>query len=293
MGKVTSMVEFNGGVGNLVGYKGRDGRNVIRHKVYDVKNAKTTLQMRRRVAWGNLVQVWSALIPHMEPAFESKTAGQTQFNAFMQLNVDGNNVVYLKKSEVRLNACIVAGVLIAEGSLPPIVMQTVAGGKVRSDINLDSITDLAGMTVGAVSHVIINNNAGWENGDQLTFIYAEQVVDADGITPKCKVACTKFVLDVTSSEMLADVCDIDMFSVVDTYLASKSTIIGGCAFIHSRRVDGSTKVSTTRLFCNNTLLETYTSRTAQLAAIKSYGGAKEKYLTPVGNEYLAPASDNP
>lgn len=287
MGKVTSLIEFNGGVGNLVGYKGRDGRNVIRHKVYDVKNAKTTLQMRRRVAWGNLVQIWGALMPHMEPAFESKTAGQTQFNAFMQMNVDGNDVVYLKKNEMRLGVCVVAPVLISEGTLPAITTSTISGGRVVTNIALGDLASLDECTVSNFSKAILNNNTGWEEGDQLTIIYMEQMLEGTDQVPKTDVKVTKVVLTKEDNTSLADVCDITLMGIADGYLAYTRTITGGLAYIQSRKEGGMTKVSTARLMVNNTLLESYCSRSAQNAAIKSYGGAKEKYLTPITDEYLS------
>lgn len=288
MGKVTSLIEFNGGVGNLVGYKGRDGRNVIRHKVYDVKNPKTTLQMRRRVAWGNLVQMWGALMPHMEPAFENKTAGQTQFNAFMQANVDGGNVVYLKKNEMRLGVCVVAPVLLSEGTLPAIQASTVSGGRVATSIALGDLSNLSEATISSFSKAILNNNEGWREGDQLTIVYVEQVMEGTESVPKAVVHVTKVVLTKTGNTPLADVCDITLMGVVDGYLAFTGTITGGLAYIQSRKEDGTTKVSTARLMVNNTLLEDYCNRSAQNAAIKSYGGANEKYLTPITDEYLAP-----
>lgn len=288
MGKVTSLIEFNGGVGNLVGYKGRDGRNVIRHKVYDVKNPKTTLQMRRRVAWGNLVQMWGALMPHMEPAFENKTAGQTQFNAFMQANVDGNNVVYLKKNEMRLGVCLVAPVLISEGTLPAISASTVSGGRVVTNIALGDLANLAESTVSSFSKAILNNNVGWREGDQLTIVYMEQMLEGVDSVPKAVVHVTKIVLQKENNTSLADACDITLMGVNDGYLAFTRTVTGGLAYIQSRKEDGTTKVSTTRLMVNNTLLESYCTRSAQDAAIKSYGGANEKYLTPITSEYLAP-----
>lgn len=287
MAKITSMIEFVGSAGNMTGYKGRDGRNVIRKRTWNRRNAKSPLQMRRRVQWPNLVQNWKAILPYMHPSFENKSAGQTDFNAFMQANID-SNCVFLTKKDNRSGVCVAAPYIITRGSLPEVTVNAVAGGKLATDIALGDLTINAETSVSAFAIAVVNNNSGFEYGDQISFILLTQSIVGENLLPKVNVTFSKVVLDRTDNRALLTVAGSDKgFAVSDGYLSTKSSVNGACAYIHSRLQDGKTLVSSAQLTANNNLLETYTSQDAQLAAIKSYKGAAAKELTPLGDEYLA------
>ena len=287
MAKITSMIEFVGSAGNMTGYKGRDGRNVIRKRTWNRRNPKTPLQMRRRVQWPNLVQSWKAVLPYMQPSFENKPAGQTDFNAFMQANLD-QNCVFLTSQDNRLGVCVAAPYIITRGSLPEVVISTVSGGKVASDIALGDLTITADTTVSAFATAVVNNNTRFAYGDQISFILMTQTVVGENHVPKVNVTFEKVVLDRSNLSKLLTVTGSDKgFSVSNGYLGTKASLNGACAYIHSRLQDGKTLVSPAQFTVNNNMLETYSSREAQLAAIKSYKGAAAKPLTPLTDEYLA------
>lgn len=295
MGKITSLIEFNGSVGNLVGYRGRDGRNVVRFKVHNPRNPKTTLQMRRRVSWANLVSLWSAITPYMHPSFNRKPQGQTDFNAYMADNVD-ISPVYLTKKQARANYVIAAPVRITDGDLAPISVTLVSGGKASSDIDLTGLEYTAETTIGMFSHYVLQNNPQFKAGDQITGIFVKQVSVGSDNTPKVEVIAQRIVLDESNYDTMQETLEYEtgsanaMFDVVNNKLASGVQIQGMCAWIHSRVEDGETKVSTQALVGSNNILSTYTSAAAQLSAMQSYG-VNEKYLSPVGNKYSA-SQDN-
>lgn len=294
MGKITSLIEFNGSVGNVVGYKGRDGRNVIRFKVHDPRNPQTTLQMRRRVSWANLVNLWAAITPYMHPSFNLKPAGQTDFNAFMSENV-GINPVFLTKKLAHQQACVVSGIMVTNGELPTIGSSLVAGGRSASTIAIGDLTITAETTIGNLSTAILDNNPDFAAGDQVTGLLVKQITQGTEGLPKVEVIAQRVVLDTTDTRVLADVLEAEsgsadaLFSSSNGFLSSKASVNGGCCWIHSRMVNGETKVSTQTLDVNNTLLENYTTAAAQVAAMQSYG-VNEKYLTPSSNKYAAAAS---
>lgn len=294
MGKITSLIEFNGSVGNVVGYKGRDGRNVIRFKVHNPRNPQTILQMRRRVSWANLVNLWAAITPYMHPSFNHKPAGQTDFNAFMSENV-GISPVFLTKKQAHQQYCVVSGIMVTNGELPTISSSLVAGGRTASNIAVGDLTIDAETTIGNFSKAVIDNNPDFAEGDQITGLLVKQItVGTDG-TPKAEVIAQRVVLNSSDTRVLADVLTAEsgsadaMFSSANGYLSSKASVNGGACWIHSRMVNGETIVSTQTLDINNNLLSTYTSADAQKAAMKSYG-VTEKYLTPSSNKYAAAAS---
>lgn len=285
MGKITSLIEFHGSVGNLTGYRGRDGRNVIRQKIYDPRNAKTPLQMRRRVAWGNLVNLWALIMNFMKPSFTNKAKGQTDYNAFMKANVDANPV-YMTKKEVAKGGVIVSPVVVTSGVLPAIGASLVNGGKIQSSLALGDLELSSETTVGAFSHAILENNEGWQNGDQLSALLVQQLVyDEAAGASRAKASFASVILDETSYTLLYDVVSDACFSASQGFLSTKSAVNGGVAWIQSRKVDGETQVSSQSLTVNNNVLSEYTSKAAQDKAIASYGGQNVAPLTPTGNQY--------
>ena len=289
MGKITSLIEIKGKVGNLVGYTGKDGHNVVRKHNWSPKNAKSTLQMRRRTAWANLVNMWKAIAPYMVPSFEGKPQAQSDYNAFMQANID-IDPVFLKKKEARMGVCVAAPVTLCSGSLSPVSVSLMSGGKMRSDIALGDLTIDNETTVSAFSKAVINNNPAYEEGDQITGLLVNQVLEGENQIPRVQVNCTKIVLDNTSNALLLEEVSIDCFKSSDGYLSTNSTVNGGVAWVHSRIVDGKTVVSPAQLVVNNSLLDTYQSATAQNEAMASYGCKGSRYLTPGSKRYVAGAS---
>lgn len=293
MGKITSLIEFKGAVGNLVGYKGKDGRNVIRKRNWDVRNAKSVLQMRRRVQWANLVNMWKAIAPYMEPSFENKAAGQSDYNAYVQANVDNGTCVYLTKEESRQGVTVAAPYILCRGTLPEIFLNLVSGGKVQATtVFMDDITPDAETTRGIFSKAIIDSNEGWQNGDQLAYVYVRQVTVGTLGIPRVRVEAGRFILDTSATDKIYDSID-PRVTVVDGCLGYNSSINGGFCFIHSRIVDGKTIVSNTQLTVNNNLLSSYTGSTAQAKAMVSYGVKDGNYLTPTGDQYTPAAGGNP
>jgi len=67
-----------------------------------------------------------------------------------------------------------------------------------------------------------------------------------------------------------------------TMLGHSSADEGDCAFcwVHSRKANGKTKVSTQCLIDNNSKLESYTSTDAYQKAVKTYGGENNVFLSP-------------
>lgn len=288
MGKITSLIEFHGSVGNLTGYRGRDGRNVIRQKIYNPRNAKTPLQMRRRVAWGNLVNLWALIMNFMKPSFTNKAKGQTDYNAFMKANVDANPV-YMTKKEVAKGGVVVSPVVVTRGTLPSIGAATAMGGKMNSTLSLGDLELSSETTVGAFSQAIIENNEGWQNGDQLSALLVQQLTyDEAAGAPRAKASFASVILDETSSTPLYDVVSDACFYTNQGFLGTRQSITGGVAWIQSRVVEGETQVSSESLVVNNQALSDYTTKAAQDMAIASYGGQKVAPLTPTGNQYLPP-----
>lgn len=275
MGKITSLVEFQGKVGNLVGSKGKDGRSVIRQYQYNPRDAKSRLQMERRVAWANMVAFWRAMKSEDRPSFQNKPAAWSDFNAFISAN-EGRNKVFLTKKEARIGVCIAAPYQVSEGELSTIGMTSLSGGKFKTDLALGDLVIDGDTTVSTFTKAILDNNEGWENGDRLTCIYMPQVVVGYDQIPMVNTVVSAVTLNKGDNTSLWDVVNDFCFGSTDGYISSKNTVNGGIVWIHSRRDEGTGKilVSTQTMDVNSTLLDTYMSDGAMNDAIKSYGGTK-------------------
>ena len=245
---------------------------------------RTSRQMNRRMGWANIVAMWKSFTGNLRPSFESKGTRHSDFNAFMAANL-GLSKVYLKRSEVRLGVCVAAPYIMSLGTLPSIDITSMSGGKMKSDIALGDLTIDADTTVSSFSKAVLNNNDDYKEGDQITGFLAQQVLVGANQVPKVHMVASRVTLEKENNTKLLDIVNETVFSSADGYLASKSTVNGGIAWIHSRLERGKTKVSPQNLVVNNTLLESYMSASARNEAIESYGGVnKQDYLTPYGND---------
>ena len=253
----------------------------VEKKAVPVRSNK---QMTRRMGWANIVSMWRSFTGNLRPSFEHKGSRHSDFNAFMAANL-ALSKVYLKRSEVRLGVCVAAPYIMSIGTLPAIGVSLMNGGKMRSDIALGDLTIDADTTVSAFSKAVMNNNPYFSEGDQITGFLADQQLVGENQIPKVRMVASRVRLDNTSNTKLLDIVSEELFASADGYLASKSTVNGGIAWIHSRLEKGRTLVSPQQLVVNNSLLDTYMSDTARTEAIESYGGLnKQEYLTPYEDE---------
>lgn len=281
MGKIRSLIYFDGKVDNLVGTKGKDGNYTVRKHQPRPRNARTALQMPARVRWSGVVSMWKAFQGMDKPSFEGRKKGQSNFNAFMAANLELNYVAYTR-SEVRMGVCVAWPCYVSIGSLPSITVNSVSGGRMVSSIALGDLTPDGDTTVSAFSKAVINNNAGFEEGDKITCFYCKQTVSGEDQIPRVETVTAAITLNKNDNSKLFEATNFDAcMGVVEGSLSSKGTVNGGICWIHSRKADGRTLVSTQRLVVNNMLLETYQSNAQLRAAIASYGGVRSSgVLTP-------------
>ena len=244
---------------------------------------RTQRQMNRRSFWANPVAMWKSFGGNMKPSFERKATNQSDFNAFMSLNLSRGTRVYLTRGEVMQGACVVADYQVARGTLPPIEVSLLESGRMQTNIALgDDFQITATTTVAEFTQAVLaNNDNRFKEGDQIACFLAEQLTSSRDNIPYVKMKTCRVILDSENYAKLFKCVKSECFAAYEGYLASRDAVAGGIAWIHTREVDGKTKVSTQKLAVNNTLLSTYTSAAARSAAITSYGGVnKSDYLTP-------------
>lgn len=265
-----NLTSMNGSVG-AVTYVTRKGITVAKQKVPAKLNYRKTLRsMTPRMRWMALVRMWQALnTVGWHPSFRNKEGLQSDFNMFMKSNSGVN--VYLPKTIVSSNGGIVAPVQVTQGGLPTIggggADNTIITGLYMGDLSIGASTTLA-----TFSSAIIGNNVGWDDGDQLTIVRLNQVVDTDTNVPRITADIKEVVLDrADSSTLLGDLVSSGLLDTGDGKLLVDG-VNGGACVVHSTGEGDNYDVSSESLIVVNPLLTQYTGNTALMAAIKSYGG---------------------
>ena len=221
-------------------------------------------------------------------SFEGKEAGQNDFNIFVQVNYD-RNPVFITKQDRKCGGCVLGNYQYSLGSLNPIAISLNAGGVLVTNIGLGSLVIDANTTVDEFSAAVLANNKDWQADDQLTFFYAEQMVDSEGV-PRASMDPYRMVMSTTDQTKLWNVVSALGFSSVAA--AGTGYVLGmgialsnaGGSWIHSRNDgDGGKQVSTQRMKVVSDILASYQGEAAFLASAKSYGGinTREDFLDPV------------
>ena len=215
-------------------------------------------------------------------SFENKAAGTNDYNAFIQVNYN-KTVVYIPKAVSQAAGCVLANYQYSRGSLPPIRLILSAADVLSTNLNLGSLVIDADTTVAQFSQAVIQNNVDWQAGDQLTFFFAEQWIDSEGV-PRATLQAQRMVMSLTSQTKLWSLVSALGFSSVNGYLGMNTALSEtGASWIHSRDRQGdTTQVSTQRLMVVSTLLAQYQGEEAMQATAKSYGGinTREMFLSP-------------
>ena len=272
--------KMTGSAGQLT-FKTVNGQTVVSEKVTVVKNARTAGQQRQRMKWVSIVRMYSGIAPLLKNGFEKKMAQQSDYNMFVRLN-SAASPVYLTKSEADGGGCIAAPYQITQGSLPSIVVSG-EGAEAKTDIALGSLTISASTTVAEFAKAVVDNNADFDYGDQISFYDVLQRVNAETQIPYCQFSASYVVLDKNSTVKLLDQVNKAGFASVGGVLAhGEDEGDGVFAWVHSRYDGGKTRVSTQFLINNNSLLDDYRSDDAYAEACKSYGGVSTVFLQPDG-----------
>ena len=223
-------------------------------------------------------------------AWEGKKAGLSEYNCFVASNYD-KNPVYITKSMRVAGACVLAESYISSGSLVPIENTVNGSGFMVSDLKLGGLVIDAETTVADLTLAILQNNAEWEDGDQLTWFYGVQRVDSAG-TPRATLTAEKVVLDTTNENALWSVVSAVGFSsvngegfMVNGYVLGmgQALVNAGGVWVHSREKDsGSIKVSSQQMTVVSDVLAQYQTYAAMKASADSYGGINVSvaYLKP-------------
>ena len=289
MARLTGIIsKLNGSAGNLT-FRQKSGKTIVSEKITQTTNAKTELQVKHRMKWANIIREYQVLQPYMKLAFGGTRNGRNDYNKFVSTTLS-MIPVYLTKAEVNAGMCIVAPYEITQGNVKSIAISG-KGKKAVTDISLGALNITSTTTVAEFSNAVVLNNKLYEYGDQITYFLVHQVVNEVTNIPMAEVDACCIVLNKSNEAKLLSLVDARGFSVQEGHLAAlASNDFGnhGMVWIHSRKHNAKTVISTQYLVCENALLEQYQNEDAYLNAVESYGGVNDVYLTPSGK--LKPSS---
>lgn len=258
----------------------RAGTGVVaREYVAEVKNPRTTSQMRGRTKWANLVNFYRLSKGWLPMAFENKKANQSDYNKFMSLNV-ANASVYLTKELAASGAVVVDNFIVSYGSLRTIE-QRYEGGEAISDLCTGSLVVTASTTIAELSKALLQNTPSLRDGDQISYISYLDYND-NGV-PRSTCRAFELPVDTTrTAELISDyfpefLChsknDGGKQVMINTRVPS-----GAFTWVLSRTISGKTYVSTQKLCVDSFLNAMYSTPEARTAAIDSYGSSETAFL---------------
>lgn len=283
--------KMRGKVGNFV-YRQNMGNTVVSELPAPKDTpVRTEANMRRRMILANIVNFYKRCGKYLTPAFPNKAQNQSDYNAFLQANMqEGSAKIYLTKGMARTGACVAASYKLSEGDLESIGIEIGRDGLASSTIALGNDFEIDNTTtVQEFSQQVINNNRDFQNGDNIVAIYVQQRWDTVTNYPMITVNADRVKLDTldASGTKLLQCVSSRAFTARDAHLSTATAPSGGVAWIHTREDANGKHVSTQYLMGDNVAVEDYDSGEAREEAIQSYGGLNEElYLLPVENEPL-------
>ena len=257
----------------------RNGKFIVRRSKNEKGNpSKSQAQSAARLRWNNVQRLWGTFPEDWRPRFQNRTAGCSDYNTFMSLNMH-DTPIYFTKQEVENFATVLVPLVVSHGILKEIVVEQDGAGLV-SNIVLDDLVITPQTTVGQFAKAVMKNNRDYGQRDSLTFVRGTQTMDL--VVPRARFECHTLVLDLYSEQLLSEAVGAsDGFAVRGGVLASHVTE-GAATWVHERLgSDGKRIVSSQRLWCDNAeMIAQYTSPEALARAAESYSKGKAAFLSP-------------
>lgn len=291
--RVTTNPMYTGGAGGYSFYV-RKGEQVIRQRKnnsnYGSGASRTYAQMIRRIKWGNLVNVFKAMKTWQPKAYDSKKQGQTDYNIFMQLNI--NRATAALTREMCLSGCaVIEPCQVSRGSLPPIALALAgSGNQYVSDIVISNAIT-GSTTVGQLSTDILANNPQFQAGDNLAFCFFYNWKDSRVEWPFVSTRYTEITLDTTSATVINSIPSLDnrlskstggnlqASWSAGTPLSPNNEV--GMVLIHTRKSASMLAVSSQEIVVNgNSILSSFVGNDWYQTCIDTYGLTDEVPLDP-------------
>lgn len=284
---------YKGGAGGYTFYV-RGGEQVVRQRKnnsnYGETASRTMPQMLRRIRWGNLVNCYKAIAAWQKKAYDSKLSGQTDYNIFMQLNI--NRVTVGETKEMCEGGCAVfEGYQVSRGSLAPITLSYDSQvPQWLSGINLTGAIT-SSTTIGQLSADIIANNPEFLAGDNIAIIIIRNYEAPRVEWPFASSVYAELTLDAANTALLSSIpvvgerLEIDATNKLSLLVAQAPDDNPlhevGAVMIHTRKAANMLKVSSQSIvMADETIIDHFSGSAWDETCINSYGITEDAPLEP-------------
>lgn len=280
MAKGNAMGLWRGKKGSTVFYKLTNSNNAqkqgIRERVYEVANPQSNGQATQRAKLLPAQRVAGVLREIVERGWQGVDYGSKSRSEFLKRALSmKSGYPFIEKDDDRV---VPGAYQITKGTLTPVVCSYDDSFLINTDIVLvqGAVTI---STLGELSQNIIDNNAAFQEGDQLTFVICiSSAQTAPGQLDASYIwKYASFFLDPTDSTEIKDgtivingvaiKCDESLVSITDP---NDSAIAAGAAIVSRLGDNGQHLRSTAKLLVDDDLLADWFSSSQQRRARESY-----------------------
>lgn len=286
MAKQTGIFQFKGKLGTVIGRRNfqrqllskvERNMNVVGIAPSSVYNPKTTFQASQRMRMRAAVNFYREIGYILNHSWQGTKYKSPSRNRYMQLALRKGNyaIPFLEKGDTSF---VPGEYPVSEGGLMGVDItginnNTVYTGLIAGDSDLESIAD--------VSNAIVNNNAGFYNGDKLTFIFVQERWANN--MPFYNAVSVQLIIDTSNTTLWEDmesmklgISEIDgkfVFSLSGS--ARSNSYCKAAAIIHVRapQSSGGSSVwqrSNSSMYVHEDILNRYMSSDAFNTALASY-----------------------
>lgn len=286
MAKQTGIFQFKGKLGTVIGRRNfqrqllskvEHNMNVVGIAPSSVYNPKTTFQASQRMRMRAAVNFYREIGYILNHSWQGTKYKSPSRNRYMQLALRKGNyaIPFLEKGDTSF---VPGEYPVSEGGLMGVDITGINNNTVYTDLiagnsELESIAD--------VSNAIVNNNAGFYNGDKLTFIFVQERWANN--MPFYNAVSVQLILDTSNTTLWEDmesmklgISEIDgkfVFSLSGS--ARSNSYCKAAAIIHVRapQSSGGSSVwqrSNSSMYVHEDILNRYMSSDAFNTALASY-----------------------
>lgn len=284
--------DMKGNAGQL-SFRQQDGVTIVSGRIYNNKSAgdgATYAQRLQRIKIAGAVNLFKAIQAFEKKAWEGKPARVSDYNMFMSKNLNAANV-YFTKEEANLGACVPMRCVISTGSLSSIALRWITT-YIETGLSVGDYALTAESTIGELAAAIISANSGYMVNDKITFGLLRKTYMNVGsvVVPQVQVEYIEFNLDVTSTDLVADVLKSAhaKFDVANSELVINNAdgTTGGfgdaAIIVHTRETAGRLLTSTQMMVLQvgQSSGGDYSTDEAKEAAAESYGYQGKVLIQP-------------
>lgn len=283
----TPLIPEKGSAGEFTFFT-RNGRKMVRQR--GTVHAKRKLTARMALSsckLSNVMTAWRSAGGKLQGLFETRKAGQSEYNVFVSQNLDRARV-HLSKEQAERYWGVADNFVVSLGTLTPSINILETDEYFISDISVGNLVITPETTKLNFSGAVVKNNGErFRDGDCLKLLVYKQENSSNNLPPTLSVERYSFELKCNNFDYYSAPMGTDKWMSVNGFLAFPKREGMLVAWVQTRRqLVGPDRVTTQSLVGSNPLVERFVGLMAEYEAIESYGPLKESSARlPNGMDY--------